>query len=71
MSCDYWEKQEQIKEMFTGMDAYKVPTYAEVCLELHKLDEEHEVLRNKYNFLCKKIKEQGNARLVNINNDNK
>jgi hypothetical protein len=53
------------------MDAYKVPTYAEVCLELHKLDEEHEVLRNKYNFLCKKIKEQGNARLVNINNDNK
>ena len=65
MSCDYWEKQDQIKEMFTGMDSYKVPTYAEVCLELHSLAEEHEVLRNKYNFLCKKIKEKGNERLGN------
>lgn len=65
MSCDYWDKQAKIKEMFTDMDSYKVPTYAEVCLELHKLAEEHEVLRNKYNFLCKKIKEKGNERLGN------
>ncbi len=65
VSCDYWTRQNRIKEMFTGMDVYKVPTYAEVCLELHKVSEENEVLKSKYNFLCKKIKEQGNERLGN------
>lgn len=65
MACDYWDKQDQIKEMFSVTDIYAVPTYAEVCLSLHKLADEHELLRNKYNLLCKKIKEQGNERLAN------